>query len=166
MTVWTRYFPAVEKIREIIENGTIGTPKLVTGDFCFRDPGIPRITQPELGGGALLDIGCYLIAFSSMIFGGRKPNTIKAVGHLTSESIDLNSSIILTYGQNNEQAASLHCSVEVEGNKSVTIFGDKGRIVVHKPFWCPTTLSVYSNQHPDVADIHEFPLVLLFGSCC
>jgi hypothetical protein len=69
-----------------------------------------------------------------MIFGPAMPDKIQASGHLTDEGVDISTSMLLSYGKSNERVAVLHCSVECEGSKTVTIYGTKGKIIVHR-FW-------------------------------
>ena len=58
---WTRFTPQYMKARQLAESGAIGQIKMVSADFGFRAP-VPlaqRLFDPQLGGGALLDIGIY-----------------------------------------------------------------------------------------------------------
>jgi len=144
--MWTRDFPIMVKIRELLKQGAIGDVVTVHADFGFKDRGIPRLSQPELGGGALLDIGVYVIAFASMIFGPQKPNSIKASGNVDSNNVDHTTAIILTYGKN---IASLFCTIESETSKTATIYGSKGSITVQKPFWCPEKMILRKTGEED-----------------
>ena len=84
--MWTRFFPAVVEMRRLIGTEAIGDVKLVKASFGFKrsdTSGNSRLDNPELGGGAVLDIGVYVISFATMIFGER-PESIHASGWLTS----------------------------------------------------------------------------------
>ena len=57
---WMRFFPAVVELRNIIGRGSIGEVKWVRANFSFRRPpdrAVGQLTEPKLGGGALLDVG-------------------------------------------------------------------------------------------------------------
>ena len=55
--IWTRYQPMRRRIREVVESGEIGTPRLLTANLGYYNAQVPRIARPELAGGALLDMG-------------------------------------------------------------------------------------------------------------
>jgi len=151
--MWSRYFPAIAKVRDLVSTKAIGDITSVLASFVFSDKGTPRITQPELGGGALLDIGVYPIALSSMIFGGAKPLEIKASGHLLPSNVDAQIGITLKYAKNG--LAVLMCSVCAEGPNDAVIQGTKGYIKIHSPFWCPTNITVSIDGQTTTLD---FPL--------
>jgi len=69
--MWARFLPHYAKVREIISSGVLGPIQSIHADHGQRlaDQGIPRLVQPELAGGALLDLGIYPISFAHMILG-------------------------------------------------------------------------------------------------
>lgn len=73
----------------------LGDIVLFQADFGFKDSGVARISQIELGGGALLDIGVYIISFASMVFGGNMPSKVAAIGDLFPNGADQQVSISL-----------------------------------------------------------------------
>ena len=82
-----RFFPAVVELRRQIAEGVIGEVKYIHANFGFQlDTIPPLLTEPELGGGAMLDIGIYPIDFATMIF-GEKPECVRP-GWLASTGID------------------------------------------------------------------------------
>ena len=92
-----RFFPAMVELRKQILQGNIGEVKHVYANFGFRKEKIPeRLTNPELGGGAILDIGVYVINFATMIF-GEMPEMVQANGWLMSSGVDEFAAIILKY---------------------------------------------------------------------
>ena len=83
--MWTRFFPSVVELRRQITDDSIGEVKVVQANFGFKrteTSGISRLHTPELGGGAVLDVGVYPISFATMIFKER-PKSIHATGWLT-----------------------------------------------------------------------------------
>ena len=67
-TIWTRYQPVVGIVRDLIDSGRIGTPRLVTATLGYSMGDKPRIMRPDLCGGALLDLGVYALNFVRMFF--------------------------------------------------------------------------------------------------
>jgi len=74
---WTRFFPVYDQLRDDIKSGKIGEPLVVQASFGFKMMAIDRTTKKDLGGGALLDIGCYTVQLAEMVFG--KPESVTAV---------------------------------------------------------------------------------------
>ena len=66
--IWTRYQPVVNMVRELINKGTIGTPRLLTATLGYSMGDKPRIMRADLCGGALLDLGVYALNFVRMFF--------------------------------------------------------------------------------------------------
>ncbi len=67
--MWTRFLPFGEKIREVLGSGVIGDLVSLTADVGWNIRSVPRMTDPELAGGTLLDTGIYALNFASMFFG-------------------------------------------------------------------------------------------------
>jgi len=76
--MWTRFFPAVRRARELIEAGEIGDIKAVHSDFGFvLDPDArPYMMDPSQGGGGLMEIGCYPIHAATMAMGTEHELTV------------------------------------------------------------------------------------------
>ena len=66
--IWTRYQPVVNMVRELINSGRIGTPRLLTATLGYSMGEKPRIMRADLCGGALLDLGVYALNFVRMFF--------------------------------------------------------------------------------------------------
>lgn len=80
--IWSRFFPAMEALREVLVQGTIGDLRVARAEFGFDLSHIPRATDWNQAGGGLLDLGIYCVQFLSMIFGAQKPEKISAVGRI------------------------------------------------------------------------------------
>ena len=86
--VWTRFFPAMVELRKQIAEGEIGEVKFVSIAFGFSSGrNVGRISDLELGGGAVLNVGVYVINIATMIF-GEEPETIQANGWLMPTGAD------------------------------------------------------------------------------
>ena len=66
--IWTRYQPAVNIIKQLLNSGRIGTPRLLTATLGYSMGDKPRIMRADLCGGALLDLGVYALNFTRMFF--------------------------------------------------------------------------------------------------
>lgn len=73
--IWTRFLPGRTIIRELLNSGIIGVPQRIEADFSQSLVHMPRLIEPALAGGSLLDLGVYGLTFASMYFG----DDIKAV---------------------------------------------------------------------------------------
>jgi predicted dehydrogenase len=134
--MWTYFFPAIIKMQELIAEGAIGEIGLVTVNFCSPRPFEPesRFFNPQLGGGALLDMGVYNIALVYKIL-GKEPTQIKSIAHIGKTGVDEQSTTILGY-ENNAMAV-LTCSLRVGAINEVVIYGTEGYIKIPSSFWHP-----------------------------
>lgn len=131
--MWTRYLPAIVKIRELLNKGVIGEVKKVKADFSFKSGnyGKGRLFDLNLGGGALLDVGIYTLSFANMILGG-KPSEVVSMPCIGSTGVDEQFSAILKY--DDDKMACVSGGIVVESSHDAYIFGGKGFIYV-PDFW-------------------------------
>lgn len=125
--IWTRYMPFRKTVREVIDSGRIGRPMMLTAHLGYPVAHKERIINPALGGGALLDLGVYVINFALMMFGdgisGISSTCVKA-----DTGVDLQESITFTWpdGKMAVMQATALCASE----RQAIICGDKGYIVL------------------------------------
>jgi dihydrodiol dehydrogenase / D-xylose 1-dehydrogenase (NADP) len=132
--MWTRYLPCTRRIMELIGSGAIGDVRMVKADFGFRCPWEPenRLLDPNLGGGALLDVGVYTVSYASMVFGGLMPQKVASAAAIGETGVDETFSAVLEYGDG--RLAALSGAVRVDLTNDAWILGTTGRI--HVPdFW-------------------------------
>ena len=140
--VWTRFFPAILKLKALIDEGAIGQVKYVSANFGFQRPTDDeqkvrlRLTDPSLGGGAVLDVGVYVINFATMVFGGDRPESIHASGWLADTGVDDFAAITLKYS--GERVAQLTSSIGLDLPREAIVVGTKGTLKLPFPFWCPS----------------------------
>ncbi|EMP41574.1 60S ribosomal protein L13a [Chelonia mydas] len=146
---WTKFFPASERLHSLLSQGALGEPKVVRVEFGLPLLGCPRLVQKELGGGALLDIGCYCVQFATMVFGEERPESILASGFLHPTGVDEMLSVILNYP--GKRQSVITCSMVTLLPNQAAISGTKGIIQLPSQMWSPTELLV-NGQH------EEFPL--------
>jgi|SRR5215207_9181294 len=157
--LWTRFNPAVVRIRELIAEGVIGDVRSVMADFAVSfayDPA-HRLFDPALGGGALLDLGIYPVSFAWMLLG--EPSRVRAVAGLAANGVDSNTGILFGYGGG--QVALLHCTFEADGPVTATILGSRGWIEVRPLFVKATSFTVHPRDgepwtHTVVLDGHGY----------
>ncbi|CAH2319070.1 trans-1,2-dihydrobenzene-1,2-diol dehydrogenase [Pelobates cultripes] len=142
--VWSRFFPVYHQIRSLLTQNVIGEVKIVRAEFGFNLLHVERVVQKDLGGGALLDIGCYCIQFALMAFNGEKPESITAKGFLHETGVDETVTIIIQFA--GKRQAILTCSIAVELPNQAVISGTKGTIQIPSFFWCPTSLIVNGKE--------------------
>jgi predicted dehydrogenase len=136
--MWTRFLPLVVQAREIIAAGGIGDVRTVMADLGFVAPRDirHRLWNPELGGGALLDLGVYAVAFAQMVLG--EPDTIVAHGSLSPERVDAEAGLLL--GWEGGRRALLDMSLIAHSPGVATIIGTAGRLDLPPRFHHPTRL--------------------------
>lgn len=131
--MWTRFIPAIVKLREWLQDGRIGDVLKVSADFCIpldRDPK-KRWTNPELGGSALLDLGVYPVSFASMVF-GKTPSQIESSAYLGKTGVDESSEYRFRY--DGVQSAQLSSSFCFFGPNGAFISGSEGWIHIPDHF--------------------------------
>src|SRR6478672_10179323 len=96
--MWSRFLPHYDVVRHVVETGLIGELVAVFADHGQRlYPGGPaRLSQPELAGGALLDLGVYPVSFADLVLGAPSAVTATATGTLTDLGVDATTTITVT----------------------------------------------------------------------
>ncbi|RLN47551.1 hypothetical protein BBJ28_00014271 [Nothophytophthora sp. Chile5] len=138
--MWTRFFPAIRFVRELIANKEIGDVHHMHAAFgvAFK-PDNERIWSKELGGGGLLDIGVYVLAFVTMVL-GVKPEKVTAAGKLNDGGVDVYNSVTLEYS--GHRFATIEYSMLTKMSETVTITGTKGRVFIQAPAHATKEISV------------------------
>lgn len=148
--MWTRFIPAVVRARELLAAGAIGEARMMTAEFGFRVPFDPkhRLLDLALGGGALLDVGVYPTALAHMIFG--KPVRVAGIAHIGETGVDEQSAWVL--GFNGGAIALCSAAIQTETSQRAIINGTLGEIILHKPFWTPSklTLHIYGREKTEM----------------
>ncbi len=139
--IWTRYMPLSHKIREIMESGIIGDPRIITATLCYMMEHKERIVRPDLCGGALLDLGVYALNFARMYFGTDIVKTVSNC-HLGPTGMDMHESISLSYADG--RMANLQSGALCLNDRQGIISGTEGYIKVDN-INCPEVVEVYRN---------------------
>ena len=125
--IWTRYQPAVQIVRQLISNGQIGTPRLITATLGYSMGNKPRIMRPDLCGGALLDLGVYAINFVRM-FCDSPIEKMESQCVKSETGMDLTNAISFTFA--NGMLANVQSSACCVGDNIGVIAGTEGNIIV------------------------------------
>lgn len=152
--MWTRCFPLMAKLRELLASDAVGERRQLTADFGFRAEyqDEPRLFGPQFGGGALLDVGVYPVSLASLLFG--PPKRIVSTANLGPTGVDEEAAVILTHGRG--EMAILHTAIRLETAQEAIITGTQGRIRIHSPWWRPVAMTM---SRADKADERfDFPV--------
>lgn len=125
--MWMRFLPPMVRVKQWLAEGRIGDVRLVKAEFGIMSDWDPegRLLNPDLAGGALLDVGIYPVSFASMIFGS-SPTEVWSTAHIGTTGVDEQFSLILSYGS--RRSACLHGAVRLDLKNEAYIHGTKGYI--------------------------------------
>ena len=149
--MWARFLPHYAKVREIVASGVLGPILSIHADHGQRlaDQGIARLVDPQLAGGALLDLGIYPISFAHMILGNPTSITSKAV--MTDRGVDAQTSMIFSY-HNGAQAVLTTTMIEQTPCRAV-VAGLHGWLEIDRTFYNPASMRVILND----GSVTEYP---------
>ncbi|QIN83510.1 gfo/Idh/MocA family oxidoreductase [Rubrobacter tropicus] len=146
--MWTRFFPLMERLRKVLAGGAIGEPRMLTVDFGFRAPFDPasRLFDPNLGGGAMLDVGVYCVSFASMALGPPVRGT--GLSHLGETGVDEQFAAALDHGGG--RLSSVTAGTRTATPHEATVFGTEGYLRIHSPWWRPEAMTI---SKPGTGDV-------------
>lgn len=146
--IWTRYMPMRNTIDQIIRSGIIGNPTSVSANLGYPLEHVERMVNPELAGGALLDLGVYPLNFASMVFGndivGVSAECIKY-----KSGVDAQETIMLKYADG--KMATLYATFLAQTDRRGLINGTNGFIEVEN-INNPESVKVYNLERRVVAE--------------
>ncbi len=137
--MWSRFLPQSAVIRQLLADGVLGDIAVVAADHGQRfefDPA-HRLFNPDLAGGALLDLGVYPVSFAAMVLG--TPDAVTAIGTVTSTGVDAQISAVLDKGA---AQAVLFTTLLAGTPTTATISGTVARAELAGPFFAPGRLTV------------------------
>ena len=153
--MWTRFLPHIAQIRRLIAEGALGEIVTVSADhgqWFAKDPEF-RLFAPELGGGALLDLGVYPVSFASMLLGA--PSTIAALIEPAFSGVDGQTSML--FGYDSGAQAVLSCTSLAKSPTRAAIVGTEARIEIDGDFYSPSpfTLTTRSGEETRYDEPHR-----------
>lgn len=139
--MWTRFLPVIMELRHLVTSGAIGEVRAIDADLGFRIEVDPRnrLWAPELGGGAVLDLGVYPVSFAHMLLG--VPSSVAVTGSLGHTGVDADVGLLLGWADGAH--ARLGCSLTSHVEGRAVVVGTHGRIEVPSPFHHPPHLVVH-----------------------
>jgi predicted dehydrogenase len=153
--MWTRFLPHIAVIREWLARGVVGDIVTVIADhgqWFAEDPEF-RLFAPELGGGALLDLGVYPVSFASMLLG--TPDRIVSMSAPAFTAVDAQTSML--FGYDSGAQAVLTCSLRAKSPTRASIVGTDARIEIDGDFYAPADVTLIPRHGVStcVESVHE-----------
>jgi len=138
--MWTRYLPAYQEVKRILASGAIGTPRQVVADFGFAANFGPehRVFNPELGGGALLDLGIYPLSVAAGLLG--PVLEIRAQAQMGPTGVDIQTGFMLKHAGGAMSVSN--CSFLARSPAELTVSGERGQVRMNTMFHRATSITV------------------------
>ena len=138
-----RCHPQTAKIAELVREGALGAVRVIQATFSFRFNGEPtsRLLDPALGGGGILDVGCYPVSMARLVAGAAtgqpfaNPTQFQAVGQRGETGVDSYTTAVAAFPGG--IVAQLAAGVRVQQENVVRIYGEEGQLFVPSP-WSPS----------------------------
>jgi predicted dehydrogenase len=146
--MWTRFQPAIVSTRALIDDGAIGEVRQLQADLGVDRPYDPadRLFDPAQGGGAMLDLGVYVVSFAQYFLG--TPDRIEVSGSLAPTGVDAEAGLLLGYDDG--RVATLLISLKHHTPGAARIQGTKGWIEVPPRFHHPHRIVLHRRgQEPE-----------------
>ena len=139
--MWTRFQPAIVAAKNLVDDGAIGEVRQVQADLGVDRPFDPddRLFSPTLGGGALLDLGVYVVSLAQYFLGD--PAAVVAHGSLVPTGVDAEAGLLLRYDDG--RTATLLCSLLHHTPGQARIFGTEGWIDILPRFHHPREIVLH-----------------------
>ncbi len=152
--MWTKFLPVTRKVKEWLKEGRIGELRHIRASFGFYTEFNPdsRLYNPELGGGALLDVGVYPITYVIHMV-DCLPEQVLSSAVIGKTGVDERNVILMKFPQG--ILAELSSAVSAEIGYDAEMIGDKGRIYVPR-FWCAEEAMLYNSRN-ELEETIEFP---------
>jgi len=127
-----RFHPQWKEVRSLISKGEIGALESIHSVFTYYNDDPENIRNwPHMGGGGLMDIGCYCISVSRFLY-DTEPDRVSGELDIDSENgVDRKASGILSFG---DKTATFTCSTKIQSSQKVLVYGSSGIIEIDTPF--------------------------------
>lgn len=148
--MWSRFMPQYDVVRHVVESGLIGDVVALFADHGQRlyPDGPARLSDPELAGGALLDLGVYPVSFADLVLDA--PASVSARGTLTDLGVDATTSVTVT----SESGAQglLSCSMSGVTPCTAVVAGTEARLELSSSFYSARSTIRLVSRTNDVLD--------------
>jgi predicted dehydrogenase len=126
-----RCHPRWAKLRELIAGGIIGEVRRLDATFCFDGSAVRRLQERALGGGALMDVGCYPLSWLRWI-AGSEPVATTCLAELNADGVDLTTSATLRFADG--VLGTMTTSFVAHRHIGALVEGSLGRIDITEPW--------------------------------
>jgi predicted dehydrogenase len=131
-----RHHPQWRRAKQIVDDGGIGQLRTIQSFFSYFNTDAANIrNRADIGGGGMMDIGCYNVSLSRFIFGEEPKRVIGCLEHDPGFGTDRLASGLLDFGRG---TATFTCSTQLAPYQRVNILGTGGRVEIEIPFNPPT----------------------------
>ena len=156
-----RTHPQTLKVQEMVAGGMLGKIKLVRGSYTYVSTNPNDIRwRPEMGGGALWDIGCYPLSYTRTVL-GTEPLNVFADQVISSTGVD--ETFIAQLGFPQDVYAQIDCSFVTPYHTFMEIVGDEATLIIPKPFTPGISENLYLNRNGKTETIHVKGPILYLG---
>jgi xylose dehydrogenase (NAD/NADP) len=128
-----RFHPRTQKVLDLVRSRAIGQLKLIHSSFTFRvsDPATNIRFRPELGGGALMDVGCYCVNICRTV-AAAEPTLVQAIASWSVSGVDERMTGTIQFADG--ILAQFDCSLTMERREAYTVAGSEGYLEVPAAF--------------------------------
>lgn len=140
--VWTRCFPVSLRLKELLSEGVIGEVRHLEASFAYRVPDDykGRLTDPDLAGGALLDVGVYPLHFAHMVY-GTVPERMQSLASINTDGCPVDEQGVYIGQYKNGAMCTLTSAIRTDMPDTAWIYGTDGYIRI-PGFWRPQSMEI------------------------
>jgi predicted dehydrogenase len=157
-----RHHPQWQRALHLVQSGEIGELRTIQSFFSYYNDDPQNIrNMADIGGGGLMDIGCYPISLSRFVFSAEPERVMGVVEYDPNFKTDRLASVILDFGGG---TSTFTCSTQLSPYQRVNLFGTKGRVEIEIPFNAPPDRPCKLwLQKGDGIELIEFPVADQYG---
>lgn len=145
--MWMRFIPAVQRLKEHVDQGRIGEPRVLYADFGVATRYDPsgRLFDPAMAGGALLDRGVYPVSLAHLLFGA--PTEVCGLATSAPSGVDHDVGAVMRFADG--PLAMISASLSSTTANTALVVGTSGQMRLSAPFYCSDRLEISSHAPVD-----------------